>query len=801
MTDRNEEDETLKAIAKSQSVRAVDLNLSRVVQGNILRREDENAKGLDKRGASLRFNESSTPAAAVGLTFEAKTVAKNRGGTSKKGAAVGLNLESVNYEANLEAEKIAKNRGPPSEKAAFAGIGPIRVMNRAASYASTDDDSEAEDYASPPSLHSGGHTTQPGAVSVGLLLPGSTAPPPPYHNNGDEDANFAEDPDSPDSPGEEHATSSTPPEAGAPVAFLVDDDEEQNRQKAAPVSDGRNPRKQTSAVALGIIGIAVVVGAVVLGLVFGLGGAKDGDAEPQTPVVPPTTLAPTSFGSMYLDSLNLPKHTTEAISNDANSAQARAYDWVLNDPNRTSYPRWKTLQRFALAVFYYSTGGEEWSLQKDWLSYDVDECSWYFSTIVNSVDTGNTKDVDTQLEYSDAVCNDDGQYLYLVFPASNMRGSLPPEISLLSDSLHSLDVALNEGIYGWIPSEIGLLTNLVRFYCDRNILTSLIPTEFGQLTNLRELELGYNLFTGPVPSEIGSLEALTMLSVRWCPEVSGTIPTEIGRLTNLEQLYFHGSENLLGGQLLSSITKLNKLQIFLSHDVDYQSATIPTEIGLLSDLTLLNLWKCKLSGSLPSELFLMTKLSFLTIADNPMMAGTIATEFGLLSNLEVITLGRNGFTGPLPGSIFETWGNVTIFFCHGNNLEGPLPTQLGLLTSMERLWLKNTDFLGTIPSQLGLLTNMTELFLHDTDLIGTIPESLSEISESAFLSVSNTSLTGSIPVGLCDRIWDFRYQCTISVQTVAVTNQFCKAPEKVNFTCSSTDLCGCDSCDACNSTI
>ncbi|CAB9506318.1 Leucine Rich Repeat [Seminavis robusta] len=511
------------------------------------------------------------------------------------------------------------------------------------------------------------------------------------------------------------------------------------------------------------------------------------------------TSPPTSAPTILADTWDLLPGSTLSALDDPNSAQARAYDWVLTDPNRTSYPQWKILQRFALVVFYYSTGGEAWNLQEDWLSYNVDECSWYFRNLLGGATNfffheGLLTEVGSESQFQDSVCNADGQYMHLVFTENNMVGTLPPELSLLSDSLQYLEAGSNENLYDLIPSEIGLLTNLRTFSSDRNHHSGQIPTEIGQLSNLLHLELGRNPFTGTIPSEIGNLDVMDHLSLRYCPGMSGTLPTELYRLTNMVTLRAEGLSGITSGKLLPEIGQMTKLDYINFHSMPFNSS-IPTEIGLLSNLRRFNVWTCQITGSLPSEFSKLTNLWRIDIDDN-LITGTIPTELGLFKDLNMVWINGNKFSGTLPGSIFESWGQLTYLKMNDNNLEGPLPSQLGLLTSLELLWASGNAFSGTIPSELGLLNNVTELFLHENNLTGRIPESLTSMAALDHLTLSNTSLSGSIPDGLCENVWDMAYVCNVYFGIISI----CYDVEKVKFTCSSTDLCGCDACGECNST-
>lgn len=594
--------------------------------------------------------------------------------------------------------------------------------------------------------------------------------------------------------------------SGLAVAKRVDEDEanlpqahdyELEHQEAAERRRIHKERKRLGTMLL-MLGLLLILVTIILLAVL-LPGNKDkqqatSDPQEQAPILVPTN-APTMFAETWL---GLPDSTLAALA-DPSSPQAWAYDWVMNDPNRTSYPQWKILQRFALATFYRSTGGQDWFLQKDWLSYEVDECSWYFRNFLSGVEDffihEGVDDAESDIEWIVSVCNGNGRYLYLVFTENNLQGTLPPELSLLSDSLLDLDVGTNELLRGSIPSQVGLLTNLRKFYANRNQHTGQIPTQMGRLDRLEVIELGYNPFTGSLPSQMGNLQALSFLSVRQNDQMTGIMPTELYRLTNMVTLYIHGLDLVTEAQLLPDIGRLTKLENLKTYPLPFHTS-IPTEIGLLTNMKRLNFWKSHITGSLPSELFLLTNLKRLDIDAND-FTGTIATEFGNFPNLTMAWMDGNQFSGSLPGSIFESWGKLTLLAINNNHLEGPLPTQMGLLSSMEKLRLSHNAFVGRIPSELGLLNKVTEVFLHETKLNGTLPETLVDMDALEHLTLSNTSLTGSIPNGLCDRVWDMTYTCNVYH---GGTFTICYDTERVNFTCSSTDLCGCDACGECNAT-
>ena len=72
---------------------------------------------------------------------------------------------------------------------------------------------------------------------------------------------------------------------------------------------------------------------------------------------------------------------------------------------------------------------------------------------------------------------------------------------------------LGNAFEGSLPSEMGLLTNLVQIDMHRNRFSSSIPTEIGNLIRLDWLELSGSYIQGPLPSEMGQMARLVKLYV------------------------------------------------------------------------------------------------------------------------------------------------------------------------------------------------------------------------------------------------------------------------------------------------
>lgn len=110
-----------------------------------------------------------------------------------------------------------------------------------------------------------------------------------------------------------------------------------------------------------------------------------------------------------------------AALHNASSPQSMALEWLLQDSvNATNvYEDWRLIQRYVLAVLYYSTSGENWKESEKWLSRE-NECTWFTRSPADEI----------------PVCRKtDGRYLHIVLEGNGLSGTIPVELALLSDSL------------------------------------------------------------------------------------------------------------------------------------------------------------------------------------------------------------------------------------------------------------------------------------------------------------------------------------------------------------------------------
>jgi Leucine-rich repeat (LRR) protein len=395
------------------------------------------------------------------------------------------------------------------------------------------------------------------------------------------------------------------------------------------------------------------------------------------------------------------------------------------------------LRRFALATFYYATGGNDsgsWKTTTGWLDPAEHECLWHGVSCANG-----TSDVlalcQSELNLPSASCqirDKTGTMMAgLDLSANGLQRSLPREIGLLQTSNITVLKLENNKLAGSVPREIrelapslrvrslfrnkfdgtvstaiGDLTQLETLFLNENELTGTIPAALTKLVNLVDLDLGQNSIAGTIPARIGLLSALTS-AVLSRNALTGTLPPELAQLTSLVVLDLSGND--LDLAFPDGIgTAMRSLQVLaLSENARFGDQTIPTQIGDLTSLTRLELFSSGLSGTIPTELGRLEYLQYLRLRRN-VLTGTIPTELGSLRNLVVWDTGGNmDMTGSLPAELAGL-GALEEFAIAGNRHSGPIPPEYGNWTTLV-VWDTARNYLTDLPTELGHLTALEEL--------------------------------------------------------------------------------------------
>lgn len=379
--------------------------------------------------------------------------------------------------------------------------------------------------------------------------------------------------------------------------------------------------------------------------------------------------------------------------NDMQSSQYKAMKWLQEDALIATYNEERMLQRFVLAQFFYSTGGQtQWTDTNGWLS-EAHECSWYSSSTHPSICKGDT---------------------------------------LIRLSLY------RNGLGGSIPDELGLLTNLVEMKLQTQTMVGSLPgAVLGQLTNLENMSISGNLMSGNMPTEIGLLTNLTQLML-FSNGIDGTLPTELGLLTNAVTIHFF--HQFLAGTIPTEIgllTNLESLWLWMNR----LSGAIPSEIGYLTRLRELPMHDNALSGNIPTEMGNLVFMDSLEIQRNK-LTGSVPSQLGNLKAITRFNLGNNSLTGSIPTELMQAT-DLLFFSSYSNQLAGKIPTQIGQLTILEELYLDINDLTGTLPSELGSLHMLTDMWVNANSLTGIIPKELCYIQTGIMIQLDCRALNCS----------------------------------------------------------
>ena len=411
----------------------------------------------------------------------------------------------------------------------------------------------------------------------------------------------------------------------------------------------------------------------------------------------------------------------------------------------------------SLQKLFTETEGVDWFRSRGWLRSNQ-PCTWYGVTCASGAWPRNV----TRIE----------------LPGNNMRGSLPGELSILSE-LQVLNFD-NRGagiryrrMSGTIPGVLGQLEHLRVLRLDDNEFSGSIPLEFRDLQSLRVLGLSQNELTGPLPEELGNLSALETLDLS-DNQLGGFVPDTLGALQDLEFLNLAG--NQFTGRLPASLNKLNRL-----HAIDLSRnqflGSLPDSLEALTQLLWLSFAENALEGPLPLTLATFgnglatcqMEQTNLCLPDAPpyeaLGTGSVcglsasgscrACKGDTCDALETLYYEADGPNWPqaegwLASSSPCTWYGVGCedntlkeLNLSGNGLQGQLPPELGGLDDLSALNLSDNDLSGAIPEELGQLLALSTLNLRGNSLRGPVPLSVATLGAG----MDSCDLTGNL--GLC----------------------------------------------------
>ncbi|KAJ7945342.1 putative Receptor protein kinase [Quillaja saponaria] len=232
--------------------------------------------------------------------------------------------------------------------------------------------------------------------------------------------------------------------------------------------------------------------------------------------------------------------------------------------------------------------------------------------------------------------------------ANELSGSLPTslrrcEIMDLSRNMFSGDISVMQN---WEATlEILDLSS--------NKLSGSVPNLTSQFERLTTLNFKNNSLVGPLPSMLGTHPSLSAVDISF-NELNGPLPGSFFTSKTLVRLNLSG--NHFTGPIPFQGSRVSELLVmptfwpmeYLDLSGNSLTGVLPSDIGKVGALKLLNLARNDFSGELPQEL-------------------------SKLTNLEYLDLSGNKFTGKIPEKLPSSLGFFNVF---DNDLSGSIPENL-----------------------------------------------------------------------------------------------------------------------------
>ncbi|XP_019195979.1 PREDICTED: probable LRR receptor-like serine/threonine-protein kinase At3g47570 isoform X2 [Ipomoea nil] len=232
----------------------------------------------------------------------------------------------------------------------------------------------------------------------------------------------------------------------------------------------------------------------------------------------------------------------------------------------------------------------------------------------------------------------------------------------------------------------------------------------------------------------------------------GSLPSHIGNLTFLRVLDLQN--NSFSGEIPPAIANLHRLQVLFLHNNSF-SGSIPSNISGCTNLEALDFSNNYLMGTIPSQLGTLTNLQTIHFVHNN-LTGKIPRSLGNLSLLYEFFANKNNLVGEIPDSLCRISG-LQYLIVYENNLSGKLPSSLFNHSSMLAIDVGNNFIEGSLPPNLFItLPRLFYFSIHNNTFTGNIPPTLSNATNLQFFYISRNGLTGKVPdLGNLEKIQRF----------------------------------------------
>eukprot|EP00039_Didymoeca_costata_P002402 m.59930 g.59930 ORF g.59930 m.59930 type:complete len:1201 (-) comp11281_c0_seq1:97-3699(-) len=377
----------------------------------------------------------------------------------------------------------------------------------------------------------------------------------------------------------------------------------------------------------------------------------------------------------------------------------------------------------ALKSLYDNYGGEEWKYCTEFENVTELSSKSHFNICNFSDCVDCTKNVVTSLNLATV----------------GIVGKFPETFSVFSD-LTSLILSENH-IEGEVPEYLCSLKALRILSLGNNRLTTLIPPCMADILSFTELDMSSNPIFGPLPTSLCNIhfDVLVLDSGGF----EGSIPPCFG---NMGLIFLALGNNNISGSIPDELCLSTDLSV-LGLENNSITGAIPSCFSAMTNLLVLSMEENQISGSLP-DICAMRKLEVLTMGDN-MILDVIPECIGNLTMLQSFSVTNNQLFGVIPDSFCKCTELVKVGL-DDNLFTGELPGCIGNLVNLELFSGVDNLFNGSLPVSLCDIANLTVLTLGNNSFSGTIPDCIGNLAHLQLLGLPINFLSGSIPLSLCN---------------------------------------------------
>ncbi len=310
---------------------------------------------------------------------------------------------------------------------------------------------------------------------------------------------------------------------------------------------------------------------------------------------------------------------------------------------------------------------------------------------------------------------------FLQLPYNHLDGGIPSSIGNLN-RLIVLELR-NNSLSGEIPDSIGNISHLGTLWLNDNNLSGVIKNN---LTNLDDLFVfrfnnqqdGDN-FCAESQSVVDWLQTVENKSPN-----SDDVQPDVTNICDDGDTTTFSCENIKDVpkrecEALVALYNSTNGDSWTNNDGWLQNNNVCGWHGITCDdnhvrVRGVSLQNNNLYGVLPTQIGNFAKIEWLAITNNPHLSGSIPSEIGDLDSLRILNLGVNNLVGNIPAEIGKM-SNLEFLVLESNQLEGEIPPELGQLSNLQYLWLHNNKMSGKLSNDLTHMTNLNSFLFDDQE--------------------------------------------------------------------------------------